>query len=92
MSLPQPARGSSPGGRTVRGDVLRAVLSELVGSFCGRLLTPESDECDTSRRIWNAMIDAHPGQYLEREAFTAVPRSMGSRAGSSTRPTTGWSR
>ena len=70
MSLPQPTRGPSPGGRPVQGDVLRAVLEDLSASFSGRLLTPDAEEYDESRRIWNAMIDARPG-LIARCATTA---------------------
>jgi FAD/FMN-containing dehydrogenase len=59
-------------------DDVANVLSDLIGSFGGQLITPESDAYEEARHIWNGMVDKRPGLIAtctSRDDVVAVVRS-----------------
>lgn len=44
-----------------RGILPASMLDELATGFRGKLIRPDNPDYETSRKVWNALIDRHPG-------------------------------
>jgi FAD/FMN-containing dehydrogenase len=52
------------------------IIDGLKGSLRGRVLTPDSDQYDEARAIWNAMIDRRPALIVRCASAADVTRAV----------------
>lgn len=54
--------------RSISGETIilnEQLIEELTARIRGRILTPQNDEYDQLRQIWNAMIDRRPALIIQ---------------------------
>ena len=62
---------------TIDAAMRRQIIDWLQGSFDGTIIDPGHQDYPTARRVWNGMIDKHPGLILRCTSTTDVVAAVG---------------